>query len=132
MAIYDIKTTKSVYVTTSFEGIHNYPNAPDAVSFLAHPHRHIFHVKVSLEVFHDDRELEFILVKRDLDKELTHRYSEESKSCEMIAEELCYYMMERWPVPDHALPFRSVEVEVSEDKENGATVKKYREEVHGF
>ena len=30
------------------------------VSFLGTPHRHIFHFKVYIEVFHDDRDIEFI------------------------------------------------------------------------
>ena len=66
-----------IFVTFQKEGIHRYPAAatdpklatkrfgkPDEhwldVSFLADLHRHIFHFRVEMEVFHDDRDVEFI------------------------------------------------------------------------
>ena len=54
---------KMIWVTFRKEGIHKYPDAPDGVEFLKYPHRHIFHFRVELEVFHDDRDVEFILLK---------------------------------------------------------------------
>ena len=61
---------KSIWVTFRKEGIHKYPAALDDpklatgddmdVSFLGYPHRHIFHFRVRIEVFHDDRDIEFI------------------------------------------------------------------------
>ena len=64
---------RSIWVTFRKEGIHKYPSAltdPKLatgdeydVSFLGYPHRHIFHFKVQIEVFHDDRDLEFIQFK---------------------------------------------------------------------
>ena len=67
-----------IWVTFQKEGIHKYPQAltdPDLedVKFLGYPHRHIFHFRVDIEVHHDDRELEFILFKRELE----NLYSEE-------------------------------------------------------
>ena len=59
---------KYIWVTFRKEGIHKYPDAPKGVTFLKFPHRHIFHFKVKLEVFHDDREVEFILFKREIEK----------------------------------------------------------------
>ena len=86
------------------------------VSFLGTPHRHIFHFKVSIEVFQDDRDIEFIQFKRWLEKcysdgtlELNH------KSCEMIARELNTTITARYPG-------RATEIDVSEDGENGATL----------
>ena len=85
----------------------------DDVSFLGVPHRHIFHFKVWIEVFHDDRDIEFIQFKRWLERsfddgtlELNH------KSCEMIARDLYTIINARYPV-------REVRIEVSEDGENG-------------
>jgi hypothetical protein len=104
----------TIFVTTSFEGIHCYPDAPDEVAFLRSPHRHIFHVKATIEVFHDDRELEFILVKRGLDKFLTGT-DLQHRSCEMIAHNVIGYLNSCYGV-------RNCSVEVSEDLENGATV----------
>ena len=63
-----------IWVTFKKEGIHKYPAALEDpalatgdeydVSFLGYPHRHIFHFKVAIEVFHDDRDIEFIQFKR--------------------------------------------------------------------
>jgi hypothetical protein len=59
-----------IFVTFQKEGIHCYPAAATDpalatkdeydVSFLATPHRHIFHFKVWIEVEHSDRAIEFI------------------------------------------------------------------------
>ena len=112
-----------IWVTFRKEGIHLYPGADTDpalatgdeydVSFLGFPHRHIFHFKVWIEVFHDDREIEFIQFKRWLENiynngtlELNHR------SCEMIARELHATIYARYPN-------REVRIEVSEDGENG-------------
>jgi len=67
-----IKQTNQIWVKFSKEGIHKYPAAltdPTLadVSFLGYPHRHIFHFKVAIQVFHDDRDIEFILFKRWLE-----------------------------------------------------------------
>ena len=63
-----------IWVTFKKEGIHKYPAALEDpalatgdeydVSFLGYPHRHIFHFKVEIEVFHNDRDIEFIQFKR--------------------------------------------------------------------
>jgi len=117
---------KTIFVTFQKEGIHCYPEAltnPDLadVSFLGHPHRHIFHFRVTIEVKHDNRDIEFIQFKRWLES----LYAQEScgrsalslnnASCEMLAEELGMKILAKYP-------YRKVVVEVSEDGENGATV----------
>ena len=105
-----------IWVTFQKEGIHKYPQAltdPKLkdVSFLGHPHRHIFHFRVDIEVFHDDRDIEFILFKRELES----LYSSDGamnvdfQSCEMIAREL-YEQFD--------LEYCSV----FEDNENGAEI----------
>ena len=80
---------KSIWVTFQKEGIHKYPDAPEGVEFLKYPHRHMFHFKVMIEVFHDDRDIEFIQFKRWLER----LYNDDviqlnNKSCEMIADDL--------------------------------------------
>ena len=55
-----------IWVTFQKEGIHKYPAAltdPKLkdVEFLGYPHRHMFHFRVEIEVFHDDRDIEFYL-----------------------------------------------------------------------
>jgi len=113
------QATKSIWVTFRKEGVHKYPAALDDpklatgdeydVSFLGYPHRHIFHFRVAIEVFHDDRDIEFIQFKRWLE----NLYKEDVvqldyKSCEMIAEDLYKEISTRYPG-------RFVEIEVSED-----------------
>lgn len=120
-------TEKMIWVTFQREGIHRYPAALEDpklktgdeydVSFLGHPHRHIFYFKVYIEVFHDDRDIEFIQFKRWLNNlygqgELQLDY----KSCEMIAEDLYLKINSKYPG-------RDVWIDVSEDNENGTFVK---------
>ena len=61
------KAKRQIWVTWQKEGIHKYPAAATDpalatgdeydVSFLASPHRHIFHFRVWIDVFHNDRDL---------------------------------------------------------------------------
>ena len=107
-----------IFVTFTKEGIHCYPDAPEGVEFLKHPHRHMFHFRVEIEVFHNDRDIEFILFKRELEA----LYDGEGilrldyKSCEMMAEELLKYIQDKYPK-------RLIRIEVSEDGENGAILE---------
>ncbi len=118
---------KKVWVTFQKEGIHCFPaaatdpklNTDDEynVSFLASPHRHIFHFRVCIDVFHDDRELEFIQFKRWLESLYGSNILKLNyKSCEMIADDL--YLQIATKYPD-----RDVWIEVSEDGENGCSVE---------
>ena len=135
---------KMIWVTFKKEGIHKYPAALedpklatggwDDVSFLGYPHRHIFHFRVWIEVFHDDRDIEFIQFKRWLERlysgegantaSSTEGSEEQSsansqvlvldyKSCEMISDELFEQIADRYPG-------RTIRIEVSEDGENGS------------
>lgn len=103
----------SVTVSFAYEGIHCYPDAPEEVAFLRNPHRHIFHVYASLEVFHDDRDIEFILLKRELHRLVSSNM--DNKSCEMAAREIIEYLY-------YTYPARKCKVTVSEDNENSATI----------
>ena len=117
---------RMIFVTFQKEGIHKYPAAATDpllatgdeydVSFLGTPHRHIFHFNVAIEVFHNDRDIEFIQFKRWLENlykggtlELNY------KSCEMISDDLYEVIATRYPD-------RNIEITVSEDGENGATI----------
>ena len=93
------KASSMIWVTFQKEGIHKYPAALEDpklatgdeydVSFLGYPHRHIFHFKVEIEVFHDDRDIEFIQFKRWLEKLYSEKTLElDYKSCEMICDDL--------------------------------------------
>ena len=120
---------RKIWVTFQKEGIHKYPAAATDpalatgdqydVSFLAYPHRHIFHFRVWIDVFHNDRDVEFIQFKRWLEA-LYHSdqsvLSLDYKSCEMISDDLYLQIAQRYPD-------RAVWIEVSEDGENGALIK---------
>jgi hypothetical protein len=120
---------RKIWVTFQKEGIHKYPAAATDpalatgdhydVSFLAYPHRHIFHFRVWIDVFHNDRDVEFIQFKRWLEA-LYHSdqsvLSLDYKSCEMISDDLYLQIAQRYPG-------RAVWIEVSEDGENGALIK---------
>jgi hypothetical protein len=116
----NIKTT--VIVKLQVEGAHYFAKAKELfpeVGFLADRHRHIFHIKACMEVFHDDRDIEFILFKRGVIDYLHSNYHSitsgmlefDNMSCEAIARELRDYFHCEW-------------VEVWEDDENGARVEK--------
>lgn len=111
--------TRQIEVSFQQEGIHKYPAAATDpaladVSFLAHPHRHIFHFYVRMEVFHNDRDVEFILLKRELSSLFSNGVMQcDYKSCEMLAEDLIDYLTKQYPS-------RKLEVRVFEDDENGA------------
>jgi len=122
----DVRPKKMIWVTFRKEGIHMYPAAATDpklktgdeydVSFLATPHRHIFHFQVYIEVFHDDRDIEFIQFKRWLEKLYQGTLELDFKSCEMIAEDLHAVITDRYPN-------REIWIEVSEDGENGCFIK---------
>ena len=125
----DIRPLKMIWVTFRKEGIHKYPAAatdPNLatgdeydVSFLANPHRHIFHFRVWLSVTHNDRDVEFIQFKRWLEKLYSSNegvLSLDYKSCEMMSDELHTHISQKYPD-------REVWIEVSDDGENGSFIK---------
>ena len=110
-----------IWVTFQREGIHRFPAAATDpkladVAFLANEHRHIFHFNVSIEVFHNDRDIEFIQFKRWLESLYQGRLELNFKSCEMISDDLYEAIASRYPG-------RDIEITVSEDGENGATIR---------
>jgi len=120
-----VPETSMIWVTFRREGIHKYPAALEDpkledVSFLGYPHRHIFHFKVWIEVFHEDREIEFIQFKRWLESLYSGTLELSYKSCEMIAEDLYHQIIQKYPN-------RNVWIEISEDGENGC-FKQWRTE----
>jgi hypothetical protein len=123
----DQRPNKMIWVTFRKEGIHCYPAAATDpslatgdeydVSFLANPHRHIFHFRVWISVTHNDRDIEFIQFKRWLE----NLYSDsiltlDHKSCEMMSDDL-------YDTISNKYPNREIWIEVSEDGENGSFVK---------
>ena len=120
------KAIRTIFVRFQKEGIHKYPAAATDpalatgdeydVSFLATPHRHIFHFDVAIEVFHNDRDIEFIQFKRWLENQYSQNIlALDYKSCEMISDDLYEVIATRYPD-------RNIIINVSEDNENGAAI----------
>lgn len=113
---------KMIWVTFQKEGIHKYPAALEDpnladVSFLGYPHRHIFHFKVTIQVFHDDRDIEFIQFKRWCESLYADGTLDlNNSSCEMISDTLYAQIEAKYPG-------RDVWIEVSEDNENGSFIR---------
>ena len=125
---------RQIWVTFQKEGIHKYPAALTDpalatgdeydVSFLGYAHRHIFHFRVWIDVWHTDRDIEFIQFKRWLEN--LYRTADNNnknsvlaldyKSCEMMADDLYLQIAGKYPG-------RSVWIEVAEDGENGCLIK---------
>ena len=122
-----IAADRKIWITFRREGIHRYPAAaidPKLatgdeydVSFLANPHRHIFHFRIGIDVFHNDRDIEFIQFKRWLENLYNQGTLQlDYKSCEMISDDLYIQIADRYPG-------RAVWIEVSEDGENGCLIR---------
>ena len=118
------KASKMIWVTFRKEGMHKYPAALEDpklktgdeydVSFLGYPHRHTFHFKVAIEVFHDDRDIEFIQFQRwILSLYNQGTLQNDFKSCEMMSDDLYIQITKKYPG-------RKIEIDVSEDGENGS------------
>ena len=117
------KSSNEIWVTWQKEGIHKYPAALDDpklatgdwddVSFLGYPHRHMFHFRVGIQVFHEDRDIEFIQFSRWCQRLYDNGVLElDYRSCEMIADALAEQIANKYPG-------RYITIEVAEDGENG-------------
>ena len=112
---------RRIWVTFSKEGTHKYPAAitdPNLadVSFLGHPHRHIFHFKVWIDVYHNDRDLEFIQFKRWLESLFMGELDIDYQSCEMLSDSLADKIKLKYPG-------RTFRISIAEDNENGSEIE---------
>jgi hypothetical protein len=111
--------TTEVYCFLQVEATHSWPTCPfDEVAYLRAPHRHLFHIKAYRAVSHDDRDVEFIMLKHQILQYLSETYYDSrqgklhvfgAKSCEMVGRELIEV-------------FGLTKCDVSEDGENGSVV----------
>jgi hypothetical protein len=106
-----------IHVKTTFSGEHHWPEAPEEVAFLREVHHHIFHIEATIPVDHNDRELEYFMVKNVIDELITDglaNYDTLTWSCERWAEYIGHELAKIYN--------RDLSVKVSEDDENGSTV----------
>lgn len=113
---------RKIWITFQRAGFHRYPAASEDpklsdVSYLGSRHRHLFKFRVEIEIFHNDRELEFHQVLnyceslyKDNSLEIDH------KSVEMLADDLYLQLADRYPD-------RYMAIEVSEDGECGCRIE---------
>ena len=111
-----MKKTIWAKITSEFEGIHKYPNAPDEVAFLRFDHRHIFHVTVWIEQFHNERDVEFIMFKRFIEAAIKSSQFPANASCETMSDFLAEKVIKKYTN-------RRLKIEITEDGENGAFVE---------
>lgn len=120
---------RCIVVRSSFHGLHHWPDAPEEVAFLRHPHRHRFGVRVEIRVTHPDRELEFIMVEREVARLVDRFWPLDSdgerqlgsRSCESIAESIGLGLLDLYP------RLEGLEVEVDEDGTHSGVVVLERE-----
>lgn len=107
------KMKKSIIVKFQFEAIHCWPECPiDDVSFLRSPHRHTFHVTARRPVTHNDRDVEIIMLKREMLRDpVVLKYDLGRMSCEDLAEHFIN-------------SYKLDACEVLEDGENGAYLER--------
>lgn len=81
-----------IIVRFTFEGLHHWPGAPHGTPewYLKNVHRHVFHVEAKKEVFHGDRDIEFIAYKREMETFCKTAFGGRATtlSCEHMAEQL--------------------------------------------
>lgn len=113
---------KQIILRTKFEGFHCWPDAPERVSFLRNKHRHLFGVKVKIEVLHNEREKEFFIVQEDdiqyIIKNKILGENNEASSCETMAEIMLNNLQNKYKSC-------RISVEINEDDENGAEINNY-------
>lgn len=108
---------KMIWVKFQKSGFHNFPRASEDdelsdVQYLGHKHRHLFKFKVAIEIFHNDRELEFHQFLNWLESLFLGELDLNHKSCEMLSDDLAEIIMFKYPG-------RKLIIEVSEDGECG-------------
>lgn len=111
---------KSIKVSLDVEGIHYWMDAPEEVSYLRYPHRHLFHIVVEFKVNHNNRDLEFIIMKHKIEEFIKSKYYNKiHKLCnfvEMSCEALAELILDKFE--------DAISCEVWEDKENGARLER--------
>lgn len=112
---------RSIWVTFQRAGFHKYPaalNDPELadVSYLGLKHRHLFKFRIQIEVFHNDREIEFHRFLNFCESLFDEKTLDiDFKSVEMLADDLYMAIAQNYPG-------RDMVIEVSEDGENGCVI----------
>lgn len=106
----------SIIVRTQFDFAHRYENATGDFHYLKNLHRHKFFVEIEVEVGHDDREIEFLALKKEIDKYISQCCDgkwKDTMSCEMMCKELFKQIVHLYGLD------RKISISIFEDNENG-------------
>lgn len=111
----------NVIVNLQVDGLHYWKGVTEIpemkeVDFLQHLHRHMFWICAKMQVNHDDRDVEIIMLKRNILKYL-NRYWNDTRNCYHFGERSCE-MIARELLEKFGLEYCSV----LEDNENGAEI----------
>jgi len=112
------KIKKKVFCRLLVEGVHSWPDCNiEEVAYLKSAHRHVFHIKAIKEVYHDDRDVEFIWLGHRIAEYLKQNFYDPKLQCHNFVfrscETISTILLENFGLQS---------CEVSEDGENGAVV----------
>jgi hypothetical protein len=113
---------RMIWVTFQKVGFHKYPAAATDpaladVAYLGNKHRHLFKFNIQIEIFHNDRELEFHQFLNYCESLFeTNQIDIDYKSVEMLADDLYIKLADRYPG-------RDMIISVSEDGECGCKIE---------
>jgi len=113
-----------VYCTFQKEGYHFFPGADTNpiyatgdeydVSALGHRHMHYFNFKVWVQVTHENRQIEFIQMRRWIEDLYSKGILElDNQSCEMMSDALYEKLIDRYPGME-------IKIDISEEGINGS------------
>ena len=122
-----MNTQTNIIIRFQMEGFHNFPKAAELfpeVSFLAERHRHVFHFECEKKVYHDDRDVEFIMFQREVHSWLIDKYGSTKRSdYNPFSYPLEFGAMSCEAIARKLLEFFDLEsCTVSEDGENAAKI----------
>lgn len=114
---------KYIWVRTQHIFYHKYPRAKEEISFLQNLHRHLLKVKVQIEVFTNDREIEFFRFQDRVQKTMNYLLDQNrifgySYSCEDVGEKLIKHLQSFATYKN-----RKIIATISEDGENGVVIE---------
>ena len=113
------KFKEEVWVTLQAEGIHCWADCPfEEVAYLRSPHRHVFHIKAHKKVTHSDRDVEFIMLKHEMEQYLWDMFFDKKLKLHNFRTYSC-----EWIAHNLITRFDLSRCEVSEDNENGAIIE---------
>lgn len=105
-----------IEVKNQIDLVHRFADAPEQVAYLKNPHRHTFKISSRVQVFHNDREIEFYMLRDFISETLRKTAFCLGISCEQLAE---------FVIGEIKLKYgshRRIIVSVFEDGINGAVV----------